>query len=114
MDRIADGSSVVITIRKSRNLDHLKKYWVICAAAAAADHEWDDREDADHWVRVSIPWMREQYRLGPTRIGIRLKSISVDEMDQAEFDKFYERAVELLSMRVGTDVEQLSKEARNA
>jgi hypothetical protein len=113
-DRIPNNASIVVTVRHARNADHLKKYWATAAAVADADPEFADREDADHWVRMSIPGMRDEYRIGPgDRVGVRLKSIALDEMDQGEFSRFYDRAIELWAMRIGMDPEQLLTEARS-
>jgi hypothetical protein len=110
MDKIPHGSTVVVTVRKSRNPDHLKKYWALCAFAARFDTEYDDRHDIDEWLRLSVPWMRDEITLGDGRVRVKTKSISIDEMEQIEFDRFYERAVELLSMRLGKDIEQALRE----
>jgi hypothetical protein len=109
-DRIPNDSTVVVTVRKSRNPQHLAKYWVLCGFVARFDKEYDHQEDIDDWLRLSIPWMREEIVLGDGRVRVKTKSINLDEMEQLEFDRFYERAVELLSMRLGRDVEQALRE----
>lgn len=114
VERLKSSQSYVVTVRKSRNPDFLRRYWSICAVAADFGDEWDDREDVDHWVRMQIPWMREQYTAEDDgTVIVRLRSISCDDMDETEFDKFYERAMELISEKIGTDVETLATEAWN-
>lgn len=112
-ETVRASKSVLVTVHQPRNPDHLKKYWAVCAAVADADPGFDDREDADHWVRVSIPWMRKEYRLGDGRVSVRPKSIALGAMDQEEFERFYERAIALWSERLGMDAEQLRDEANS-
>jgi hypothetical protein len=111
-DRIPNHTTVVVTVHKSRNIEHLAKYWVLCRFVADFDAEFDEQTDVDNWLRLSIPWMREEYELGDGKVRVKLKSISIDEMDQTEFELFYDRAVELLSARIGRDVEEALREQR--
>ena len=105
-DRIPNGSTVVVTVRKSRNPEHLAKYWVLLRFVADFDPEYDHPEDLDDWLRMSIPWMRDEYVLSDGKVRVKTKSIGMDQMEQLEFDKYYERVCELLSERIGRDVEQ--------
>jgi len=119
MDRLPKDRAVVVTVHQPRNREHLAKYWSICSVVADADPAFDDRDDADHWVRVHIPWMHRSYEVveadGEVRTFIRVKSINVESMGEPEFKKFYDRAMTLFSERIGMDVEDLAREvwARN-
>jgi hypothetical protein len=86
MDKIAHGASVVVTVRKSRNVEQLRLYWVMCAFVADFDPEFTDRNDVDTWLRMSVPWMREELTLGDGRVRVKLRSISIDEMEQVAPD----------------------------
>ena len=104
----------VVAVKRSRNPDFLRRYWSICAVAADFGDDWDDREDVDHWVRMQIPSMRDTHIVEEDgSVIVRLRSISCDEMDETDFDEFYQRAMELLSAKIGTDVETLAREAWN-
>ena len=114
-DKLPANKSVLVSVKTSRNPDHLRKYWAICAAVADADPEFDDREDADHWVRIQIPWMRREYVVkslaGEQQLIVRPKSISMASMTQEEFSRFYDRALELWAEKIGMDPDDLGREA---
>jgi hypothetical protein len=112
MDKIANGSRVVVTVRKSRNPDALKKYWALCRACAAFHPKYHDADEVDHWVRDSIPWMREEIELGDGKYRVRHKPINMDEMEDIEFSRFLDAAIEVMSMAIGGDIEQLSLQAK--
>jgi hypothetical protein len=111
LNKIVQHHRVVVSIHKSRNPDGLRRYWALCSAVADADPGFDDREDADHYARCSIPWMRKEYVAENGRVTVRPRSIAMDEMGEGDFDKFYARAVEVFSQRIGMDAAQLMKEA---
>lgn len=109
-NKLKQHHGYLVSIQKVRNLEQLKKYWAVARAVADADPAFDDELDADWWVRCSVPWMREEIRIDGERISVRPKSIAIDAMRQDEFDKFFTRAMELWSMRIGVDVEDLRRE----
>lgn len=111
LNKIVQHHRVVVSIHKSRNPDGLKKYWALCSRVADADPGFDDREDADHYARTMIPWMRKEYVAENGRVTVRPRSIAMDEMGDDEFDKFYKRAVEVFAKRIGMDPTQLRKAA---
>ena len=111
LDKIVQHHRVVVSIHKSRNPDGLRRYWALCSAVADADPGFDDRDDADHYARTMIPWMRKEYVAESGRVTVRPRSIAMDEMNDEDFDKFYKRACEVFSKRIGMDAVQLMKEA---
>lgn len=107
-DAIGQGKGVLVLIKQPRNIDLLKRYWSILHVAVDTCDAFDDPEDADHWCRVNVPWMRHEYVVGE-RVYIRVKSIAVEEMPEDEFRKFYGRSMELLSEKIGEDIEVLAE-----
>ena len=113
-DKLKRDRDYVVTVRLTRNAEFLSRYWSVLSVAVDHCDAWDDREDVDHWVRVQIPWMREEYVVEEDgTIVVRLKSIAADEMDEETFERFYTRAMELISAKIGTDIESLAAEAWN-
>ena len=111
-DTIRSSKSVVVTVRQPRNPDHLKKYWAVATAVADAYDGFEDKDDADHYVRINIPWMRKEYRLRDDRLAIRPLSIGIESMDQLTFNDFYDRALKLWAELIGMDPEDLRREGR--
>lgn len=97
---------ITIEVRQPRNPEHLAKYWVICQRVAGTDPEFTDAEDVHEWIKVRLRMFKE-YKDWDGRILIRTKSISVESMDQIKFASFYDRALWLLSERLGIDPVEL-------
>lgn len=111
-DKLPVGKELVCEIKtRGRTAEFLSRYWSILTVAVDHSEAWDDRDDVDHWVRMQIPWMREEYMVEEDgTVIVRLKSISIEEMDTETFDKFYERAMQLISAKIGTDIETIAAE----
>jgi len=110
-EKVRRGKPVVITIEEVRNPDFLRKYWALATAVANFCDDFDDRYDADFWVRSHMPWMLKEFILDDGRVAVRLKSIALEKMSQEAFSRFYDRAVYLWSKRIGCDPETLLEQA---
>jgi len=113
-DTIRTNKAVVVTVDQPRNPEQLRDYWVMAQIAADHSDEFEDKDDADHFARTSTPWMRKEYetreRDGTLKVRIRPKSIAIGSMPQEEFDRFYQRAIELWSQKIGADVQAMMRE----
>ena len=109
-DKIPDDTVIHATIRKSRQPEHLVKYWAMLGDAVKFDREFDHADDLDAWIRLSIPEMRDEFTIVRGKLVVRLKSIALDQMDQTEFQRFYDKAVELVTERIGRDPETIYTE----
>lgn len=107
MDRIPQQPKLVtIEVKQPRNPKHLAKYWVICQRAAATDPEFTDAQEVDDWIRERLR-MFKSWKDWDGRLVVRLDSIGAESMDQIRFAAFYDRALWLLSERLGVDPEAL-------
>jgi hypothetical protein len=97
---------VTVEVRQPRNPGHLSKYWSILQKAARTDPEYTEAEDLHEWVKVRLGMIKE-FKDWDGRILIRTKSISVESMGQIHFANFYDRALWLLSERLGVNPEAL-------
>ena len=95
---------------RGRNPEFLSRYWAVLSVAADHHDDWDDRSDVDHWVRLRIPMTHTKYTIG-TDVVIELRSIAIDAMSVEDFETFYEKAMALLSEKIGSDVESLAEAA---
>lgn len=110
LNKLVQHNSVVVIVKQKRNADLLRKYWAICGAVANFDEGFDDRGDVDHYCRTMIPFMRKEYVAENGKVTVRPRSIAEDEMSEADFEQFFERAMEVLASRIGRDPETLGKE----
>jgi len=112
LETIKQQQDVIVSVKTQRNAPLLGLYWALASAVAESDPGFDDREDADHWVRMQIPWMRSEYSSENGKVTARPRSIAEDEMPQEEFSRFFDRASELWAERLNTSVEDLLAESR--
>jgi hypothetical protein len=106
-DRIPQKPKLVtIEVHQPRNPKHLARYWCICKRAAATDPEFSDKEEVDDWIRERLRMFKE-FKDYDGRLIVKLDSIGAEAMDQLRFKNFYDRAIWLLSERLGVDPEAL-------
>lgn len=104
---ISSNEPLLVTIRQARNPDHHNKLWAILTKAAQFDPTFDNAEAVLMWLKLKIPEMHSAYRVEGNRTVVVVKSTSFASMDQIAFKKFYDQAIELLSVRLGCDPETL-------
>lgn len=93
---------VTLEVRQPRNPRHLAKYWCILQRAADTDPEFTDPHEVDDWIRQRLRMWKE-FKDWDGRMVVRLDSIGAENMDQIRFAAFYDRAMWLLSERLGID-----------
>ena len=113
-DNVPFDKPVFVTVRMSRNPEHLKKYWAV--ASTVADHcdAFDNKEDADWWARMSSPLMRKELTFKDGTTAWRPLSIALDKMDQGKFSLFYESAIKAWAELIGADPEDLIRIGKEA
>jgi len=113
-DKLPRDKPLLITVKQSRNPEFLARYWAILSVAVDHSDAWVDRDDVHHWLRVQVPWMRDSYMIEEDgTMVVTLKSTAIDSMKEDEFERYYERAMELISEKIGTDIESLAAEVWN-
>lgn len=98
---------VLVTLHQPRNPDHHRKLWKLATVVANFDPIFRDAEDVVRWLKRHIPWMHKRYKGRDGSMIIELESISFASMDQTKFNALYERAMELLTERLGCNPETL-------
>jgi hypothetical protein len=106
-ERIPPAKLVVVQVLRRRNPQHLSKYWLVLQRVAANDPEFKTAEQVHQFVKVKLRHFDTFIDEATGRVLIRTKSIGVASMDQIEFNGFYDRAMYVLSQRLGIDVEAL-------
>jgi hypothetical protein len=97
---------ITFEARQNRNPKHLNLYWKIVNRVAENDPELTDPQDLHDWIKIRLGMFKE-FKDWDGRILVRAKSISVEAMDQIHFKNFYDRAMWLLSERIGMSPEEL-------
>jgi Protein of unknown function (DUF1367) len=112
-DHIRKANPVLVTVEQPRNPEHHRKLWALARAVANFGDHFLDAEDAVDWVKLHIAGMHRRYRLVRGTPVIHTKSINFASMDQLEFNKFYDRALELWGILLKCDPEALLEHAKD-
>lgn len=113
--KVKHGSLVLVEIRRPRNIHFHKKFFAMLDLVWAAAGEWPTVEHLLADVKVAIGHV-EKHQLTNRKTGetfdyVTLKSIAFHNMDDIEFEKFYERAlVALCDLAGGIEAEYLRAE----
>lgn len=99
LERIPAGQDVRVEITRPRNIQHHRKFFALLNAIFPHQSVYPTHKSFRAAMTVALGF-GETYKLGDGRTIIIPGSISFDKMDQAEFEQFYDRAVELIVTRI--------------
>ena len=116
--KIKHGSTVVADIRRPRNVKFHRKFFAMMNLVWESAGDWPSVEHLLDDVKVAIGHCEKRQfvnrNTGETYEYTRPKSISFANMNDDEFEKFYERAlVALCDLAGGIEAEYLRNEVLN-
>lgn len=114
MNKVAVGSTVMLTVRRPRNPAHHRKLFALFHVVL---------EQTDRWADATV--LLEDLKLATGLFETRVSaltgmpypvpaSISFAAMSQDRFEAWYAKAIRVLSEHFGTDVETLGREVAEA
>lgn len=114
MNKVAVGSTVMLTVRRPRNPAHHRKLFALFSVVL---------EQTDRWADSTV--LLEDLKLATGLFETRVSaltgmpypvpaSISFAAMSQDRFETWYAKAIRVLSEHLGTDVEALGREVAEA
>jgi len=108
LQKVKVGEVIQCELNKPRNLAHHRKFWALLNTVWQAAGEWSSPYGLLIELKVRLGLVQEVL-LRDTGELVRVpKSISFAQMDQTEFDQFYERAMmELCAMAGGIEPAEL-------
>lgn len=80
------------TFTKPRNVKHHRKFWAMIGLVYQNQDKYEVKEVFITEIKLQCGLFEEHITLGGKMVFVP-KSISFDEMDQFEFEKFYDKAV---------------------
>ena len=112
--KIKVGEVVQCEITRPRNLAHHRKFWALLNVFWQATGDWSSTYGVLIELKVRLGHVQEVL-LRDTGELVRVpKSISFAQMDQTEFDVFYDRCIaELCKMGGGIEEDALRQEVLN-
>lgn len=112
MNNLKDGKHVLLRVFKPRNVQHHRKLFAVLNCVVENSEKYNDVEELLVIVKLAVGYATvvqgmdgEMYRVP--------RSISFSSMAQDEFERFFPRAVYVLSRLSGITEDMLLKEANN-
>lgn len=109
--KIAVGEVIQCELNKPRNLAHHRKFWALLNVVWQSSGDWSSPYGLLIELKVRLGHVQQVLIRETGEIVHVPKSISFAQMDQTEFDSFYERALhELCKMAGGIEPKALRDE----
>lgn len=105
-DQIRTSKPVECEIFQYRNPKHSAKYWLLMHRIAQNSDDFNDAQEVSDWVKARLGMVRHVRSWGDSTV-VALRSISYSQMSQIKFNIFYDRALFVLSEKLGYDPEAL-------
>lgn len=98
LSALKDGKDVMVEVRAARNPAHHRKFFVMLQKVIDAGCWEYDLDALLDWVKFRVGHVNKVVVNG--KLYVTPKSIAFESMDQASFQKFYERAVYYLCAEI--------------
>jgi len=105
-EKLKEGEYTV-EVRKARNPGHHRKGFKLLHLAFENQEKYDTFEHFVTEIKLQCGWYEEHVTLGGKTI-YQPKSLSFADMDQTEFEEFYNKALRVLTKYFGYDVEEFA------
>jgi hypothetical protein len=99
--KIKLGRMVLCDVKQPRNIQHHRKFFALLNTVWQASGEWATVEDLLVELKIKLGVTKDVAIIESGEIVKIVGSISFAAMDQIEFDKFYERAIQALCVMAG-------------
>jgi len=111
MQTIKAGEAVKIKVTRSRSLPHLRLYWKLMQIVWENQETYKEKEDMEEDFRIAVGHCKEVTKFSG-EVRIKALPINFNQMDQAEFNIFFNKAVNFLCTEIipGMDSEDLRRE----
>ena len=113
LDNYQNGAELVVIMHQPRSLPLHKKYWAVLRDVVEnCGLPFSEAKDLSNAIKIKLGMID----VGKTFSGQRflsVGSISFDAMDEAEFRRFYDKAMMVLAEATGIDPESLSDRYRH-
>jgi hypothetical protein len=103
------GAEFDLVARSKRSAAHNGKYWVQLGHIVKATEAFPTPEKMHQWVKMRLGYVETIYGPKGEPLAVIPDSTAFAQMDQAEFNGFYERAVRLIAEEMGIDVERMNR-----
>jgi hypothetical protein len=102
-----NGQEYDLVRRTKRSTPHNSKYWVQLSAIVKATEAFATPDHMHTWIKCKLGYTAPIFGPQGQVIGMTVDSVAFDKMDQAAFNVFYEKAVQLVSQEMGINMDQV-------
>ena len=111
MVEFPNGTTFDLFERRQRSQPQLRLYWKILHTVVKSTGRWPRARNLHNDIKLTLGYVTMSYDM-MTRDVIRTPdSTALEEMSQADFNLFFERAMTLISSKIGVDPMVLLEEA---
>lgn len=93
-DKLRQGSEYKVDARKARNPDHHRKGFALINLIFDSQEKYTTIEHLLTELKLRVGWYEEHVRMNGEMVLIP-KSISFADMDQTQFEEFYDRVTQI-------------------
>lgn len=108
-DKIPVGQPIRASLKKARNYKHHRKFFALLRLVLENTEKFESQEELLDWLKLKTHWVRTREittKDGDTMTVYIPRSISFDDMDQDQFEAFYDRAVNKILEEVLTGMSE--------
>lgn len=100
---------------KQRSLTQLRTYWRACKKVAinTTDFRWNSKDKTDFQCRVALHFVDPSITVvrPDGQVVFRYRSISFVNLKHIEACRYFDRALEIMALKIGVEVEELYRES---
>lgn len=100
IDGLSVGQVYGATIKKKRNVKHLRKYWALMSAVFPHQAFYPTVKKLERGVKRALGLTEEVLNPVTMEYETDTGSIAFDKMEQDEFSEYYDRSVDLILTRI--------------
>jgi hypothetical protein len=103
-----DGKDFIAETRGARNIKQLRMFWALCQIVAENDPKCPTKDVAKRNILWSLNYITIWIDRGE-KAHVEPASIACESMTQDEFNPFFQRAIDLICVWLGTAPEEVRK-----
>jgi hypothetical protein len=114
-DELPKGKVMRATVTQPRNVDHHRKFFALLGAVWPHQDMYPTTEALLDGIKLALGHVQEARNAETLELVMVPASINFGSMDQATFEQFYEKAVDLICTRIipGLNNNDLDREVEN-
>lgn len=111
MVEFPNGTMFDLFERRRRSNPQLRLYWKILHTVVKSTGRWPRARNLHNDIKLTLGYVTMSYDLKTRKVIRTPDSTGLDEMNQSDFNVYFERAMNLISSEVGVDPMVLLEES---